>query len=122
MRIYNKNLINNSKALRKNMTPWEVKLWLNFLQTYEYKFRRQQVIDNFIVDFYCPKVKLVIELDGGGHYEQNMVVKDQERDKHLTEMGYKVLRVPNNEIDSNFYGVCSYIDMVAKELIKQNKM
>ena len=122
MRIYNKNLINNSKALRKNMTPWEVKLWLNFLQTYEYKFRRQQVIDNFIVDFYCPKVKLVIELDGGGHYEQNMVVKDQERDKHLTEMGYKVLRVPNNEIDSNFYGVCSYIDMVVKGLIKQNKM
>lgn len=122
MRIYNKNLINNSKALRKNMTPWEVKLWLNFLRTYEYKFRRQQVIDNFIVDFYCPKVKLVIELDGGGHYEQNMLVKDQERDKHLIEMGYKVLRVPNNEIDSNFYGVCSYIDMAVKELIKQNQM
>ena len=60
----------NQKArdLRKNMTPWERKLWYEFLKDYPVRFQRQKSIGNFIVDFYCAKARLVVELDGGGHF------------------------------------------------------
>ena len=67
MKPYYKENVPLAKTLRKNMTPWERKLWFLFLRTYFVRFRRQTIIGNFIVDFYCAKAKLVIELDGGGH-------------------------------------------------------
>ena len=65
---YAQNNVPRARELRKNMTPWERKLWYQFLKDYPVKFLRQKCIDHFIVDFYCFQAKMVIELDGGGHY------------------------------------------------------
>ena len=99
-----------AKALRKEMTPWERKLWYCFLKDYPVRFQRQKCIDNFIVDFYCFQGKLVIELDGGGHYEPNKVKADDKRTRILESYGLKVIRFCNTDIDKNFYGVCTMID------------
>jgi very-short-patch-repair endonuclease len=99
-----------AKQLRKDMTPWERKLWYCFLKDYPIRFQRQKCIDNYIVDFYCFKAKLVIELDGGGHYEPIQKQKDDERTKVLKSYGLKVLRFCNLDIDKNFYGVCTVIE------------
>lgn len=107
---YNKDLIAYAKELRKNMTPWEIKLWNVFLRNYPIRFQRQKVIDNYIVDFYCAKARLVIELDGGGHYEKAQMQYDARRTKALENYGLKILRICNLDIDNNFYSVCEYID------------
>ena len=60
-RKHNKMLVENAKSLRKNMTDEERHLWYDFLKTYEYKFLRQKVFGNYILDFYCAAAKLVIE-------------------------------------------------------------
>ena len=103
---YNKDLIVYAKELRKNMTPWEMKLWNCFLREYPIRFQRQKVIDNYIVDFYCAKARLVIQLDGGGHYTDEQMQYDATRTKILEKYGLKVLRICNLEIDNNFYQVC----------------
>jgi len=99
-----------AKALRKEMTPWERKLWYCFLKDYPVRFQRQKCIDNFIVDFYCFQGKIIIELDGGGHYEPNKVKADDKRTRILESYGLKVIRFCNTDIDKNFYGVCTMID------------
>ena len=99
-----------AKALRKEMTPWERKLWYCFLKDYPVRFQRQKCIDNFIVDFYCFQGKIIIELDGGGHYEPNKVKADSKRTRILESYGLKVIRFCNTDIDKNFYGVCTMID------------
>lgn len=71
MKNYNKDNIKLAKNLRKNLTPWERKLWYDFLRTYPVRFQRQKTISNYIVDFYCARARLIIELDGGGHYEES---------------------------------------------------
>ena len=75
-RKYNKNLMPLSKALRKNMTKEEKHLWYDFLRGYHTKFLRQKVLGQYIVDFYCAKAKLVLELDGSEHYTQEGKIKD----------------------------------------------
>ena len=103
-----------AKQLRKEMTPWERKLWYCFLKSYPVRFQRQKCIDNFIIDFYCFQAKLVIELDGGGHYEPEQQRKDNERTRKLESYGLKVIRFCNLDIDKNFYGVCTVIDNEVK--------
>ncbi len=110
MKEYNKNNIPLAKALRKNMTPWERKLWYEFLRNYPARFQRQKAIGEYIVDFYCAKAQLVVELDGGGHYTQEQISKDKLRSEELERVGLKILRICNLDIDQNFYGVCQYID------------
>ena len=114
MKGYNKNSIKLAKTLRKNATPWERKLWYNFLRNYPIRFQRQKAIGNYIVDFYCAKAKLVIELDGGGHYEKEQIENDKLRTKELEKLNLKVLRFCNTDIDNNFYAVCEYIDNAIK--------
>ena len=63
---YDKRNIPRAKELRKNMTPWERKLWYEYLRQYPVRFQRQKAIGEYIADFYCAKARLVIELDGGG--------------------------------------------------------
>ena len=113
----NYKLKNTAKALRKNMTPWERKLWYEFLSAYPIKFTRQKNIGNFIVDFYCAKAKLIIELDGSRHYYLNQKSFDAERTYILEQLGLTVLRFSNNEVTENFYEVCSKIDVKVKELL-----
>ena len=103
-----------ARQLRKDMTPWERKLWFRFLKDYPVRFQRQKCIDQYIVDFYCFRAKLVIELDGGGHYEPESQKKDEIRTRILENYGLKVLRFCNLDIDRDFYGVCTVIDNEVK--------
>ena len=116
MKEYNKANIPLAKNLRKNMTPWERKLWYEFLRNHPIRFQRQKAIGNYIVDFYCAKVGLVIELDGGGHYTSKQAEKDRLRTKELESMKLTVIRICNLDIDRNFQGVCEYIDLTVKNL------
>ena len=116
MKDYNKANIPLAKELRKNMTPWERKLWHLFLKDYPVRFQRQKAIGNYIADFYCAKAKLVVELDGGGHYAPPQMEKDTIRTSELESMDLTVVRICNLDIDRNFRGVCEYIDMAVKHL------
>ena len=119
MKAYNKENIPLAKELRKNMTPWERKLWYMFLREYPVRFQRQKAIGNFIADFYCAKAKLIIELDGSGHYKENKILKDRLRTEKLEDMDLEVVRFINSDIDKNFRGVCEYIDLRVKENLKK---
>ena len=103
-----------AQQLRKNMTPWERKLWYCFLRNYSIRFQRQKCIDNYIADFYCFRAKLVIELDGGGHYYSEAQEYDRHRTEVLKKNKLKVLRFCNTDIDKNFYSVCTVIDEEVK--------
>ena len=118
-RKHNSKLTPLAKQLRKNMTKEERHLWYDFQKSYEPRFLRQKIIGNYIADFYCAKAKLVIEADGSQHYENNEMMKDISRTSEIEKFGLFVLRIPNNEIMKNFEGVCEYIDMTVKKLMKQ---
>jgi very-short-patch-repair endonuclease len=118
-RKYNKDLLPFAKELRRNMTAEERHLWFDFLRTYPVKFTRQKILGRYIADFCCPQAKLVIELDGSQHYEDNEIEKDSERTKYLEQYGLKVIRIPNNEVKQNFQSVCEYIDIAVKKRIEK---
>ena len=120
MRNYNKSNIPLAKDLRKSMTPWERKLWYEFLRGYPMRFQRQKALGNYIADFYCAKAGLVIELDGGGHYAQEQAEYDAIRTQELERMGLRVLRFSNLDVDRSFYAVCEAIDMAVKESLPQS--
>ena len=112
---YDHKNIARAKALRKEMTPWERKLWYCFLRKYPVPFQRQKPIGDYIVDFYCASAKLAVELDGSGHYSPQEQEKDSYRTHKLNQQGVQVLRFCNLDIDRNFYGVCTVIDNAVKE-------
>ena len=119
---YNGDLRKYAKELRKNATPWERKLWHYFLKDYSVRFQRQKVIGNYIVDFYCSKARVAIELDGGGHFTEDKIKYDNDRMEELKKQGVKVIRFYNIDVDKNFYEVCSQIDReVNKYLSSQLK-
>ncbi len=120
MKEYNKANIPLAKTLRKNMTLWERKLWYEFLRNYPIRFQRQKALGNYIADFYCAKARLVVELDGGGHYTTEQIEKDNIRKKELENMNLTVLRICNLDIDRNFNGVCEYIDLTIKKSLPQS--
>ena len=117
-RKHNKEIVPIAKALRRNMTKEERKLWYDFLKTYPVRFCRQKVLGKYIADFYSAKAKLVIELDGSGHYTEEHEKYDLERSEFLENYGLKILRIPNTEIHNNFQAVCEYIDLIVKNAIK----
>ncbi len=108
-RFSNPKLTKMARTLRKNMTKEECKLWFEFLQPLPMVVKRQRVIGNYIVDFYCPAAKLVIEVDGSQHYEEQGKAKDQQRDDCLEELGLKVLRYSNYDVNNSFEAVCDDI-------------
>ena len=97
------------------MTPWERKLWYDFLCRYPVRFQRQKPIDNYIVDFYCAKAKLVIELDGAEHKVLSRAQNDIVRSSDLEKMGLTVIRINNTDINRNFHKVCNQIDAFIKK-------
>ena len=107
--------LEKAKSLRREMTPHERKLWYLFLRTYPVKIYKQRIIGSFIVDFYCAQAKLVIEIDGGQHYDKSGIAYDAERTAYLESFGLKVLRYSNREIDQEFPAVCQQIDAIIKE-------
>ena len=110
---YNKSLKQYSGKLRKGMTNAEILLWskIKCKQLKDYQFYRQKIIGEYITDFYCPKAKLIIELDGEQHYSDEGKQKDLQRDTYLTSLGLKVLRFSDNEVFSNLEGVLERIWM-----------
>ncbi|MBQ2704335.1 MAG: endonuclease domain-containing protein [Clostridia bacterium] len=116
---YNKKNIFLAKNLRKNATPQEKHLWYDFLANYEIRFQRQKAIDNFIADFYCHKAKLVIEIDGAQHYTEKGIKADEFRTETLEGYDLKVIRVTNDQINTNFRGVCEYIDATVKAFLRE---
>ena len=106
---YKKENLHNARRLRRNMTKEERKLWYEFLRLQDTHFYKQRPIGPYIVDFYCPKKQLVIELDGSQHFEDAGLAADFVRDNFFGEQGIKVLRFSNLDINSNFDGVCTEI-------------
>ena len=100
-----------ARELRKNQTKEERKLWYDFLNKLpaEVRFRRQQIIDSYIVDFYCPAKKLAIEIDGSQHYTEEGEQADKLRDKTLAKNGIAVLRFTNLDINERFENCCKEI-------------
>ena len=109
---HNKKIVPLAKSLRKNMTIEEKRLWYDFLRKHNLRFYRQKVIGNYIVDFYSAQARLIIELDGGGHFTDEAIEYDKKRTAFLEEYGLKVIRITNDEINKNFEGVCEYIDNI----------
>ena len=116
---HNKRLVPFARQLRKEMTKEERHLWYDFLRTYPVRFSRQKVLGKYIADFYSAQAKLVIELDGSQHYEKDNAEKDAERTAFLKGYGLTIIRIPNNEVNNNFRGVCEYIDAVVKQSLSQ---
>jgi very-short-patch-repair endonuclease len=112
----NDRLLSNARNLRKDMTREEKTLWYQYLRAYPLRFRRQEIIGNYIADFYCAKAKLVIELDGAQHYEDAQQLRDAIRTERLNDIGLTVLRIPNNAVNKNLRGVCDYIDEAVSSL------
>ena len=105
----NDELLEKAKELRKNMTEEEKKLWFGFLRKQSLRFRRQEIIGSYIVDFYCKERKLVIEIDGAQHYEHEAAEYDCKRTEYLESIGMKVIRIRNGQINKEFENVCRYI-------------
>ena len=106
---YNKKLVANSQKLRKTMTKEERHLWYDFLKQIPVTVRRQKIFGKYIVDFYIESARIVIELDGSQHYEKEGQRADSERDAYLKELGIRVLRYSNADVNYRFRGVCEDI-------------
>jgi len=115
----NRNQKLRRKNLRNNMTKAEIILWSKLKgKQLGYKFRRQHGIGKYIVDFYCPELKLIIEVDGDTHGFYNQIVKDKERQIFLENLGFAIYRYTNNDIINNLDGVLD--DLIEK--IKLNPL
>ena len=108
---YNKDIKQLSRNLRSNMTDAEMLLWskLRGKQLKGFQFYRQKIIGDYIADFYCPKARLVIEVDGGQHFDVEAREKDRERDCYMTKAEITVLRVSNSDVLGNIEAVLEMI-------------
>lgn len=104
-----------AQELRKNMTLEERILWYQYLRSYPVQWNRQKVIGSYIVDFYCKRAKLVVELDGSQHYAESGREYDARRTQFLNAQGFKVLRFTNAEVKTNLPGVCQVIDREVRQ-------
>ena len=111
----NNTLTGNARALRKQMTKEEARLWYQFLRLYRPRFHRQYVIGNYIADFYCKQAKLVVELDGSQHCNPEEIEYDQRRTQYLKSKGLTVMRLSNLDVMRQFRNVCEAIDMAVKQ-------
>ena len=111
----NGKLTKNAQNLRRNMTKEERHLWYDFFKQISIPVNRQKVIGHYIADFYCDCAKVVVELDGTQHYEDEGAAHDRQRDSYLESLGIQVLRYSNADIHRNFRGVCEHIIGVLEE-------
>jgi very-short-patch-repair endonuclease len=113
---YNSKLKDRARSLRKNMTEAEVKLWVHprKKQVSNLQFYRQRPIGNYIVDFYCPDAKLIIEVDGGQHFQDEGLEYDEKRDAYLQSLDLTVLRFSNLNVMRNIDGVMDTIAEIVK--------
>jgi very-short-patch-repair endonuclease len=98
MKTYSSRLLPYARSMRKQMTSAEMRIWLHCLRTSPYKFRRQRPVGMYIADFYSADLKLVIEVDGGGHFESAAIQYDRDRTAFLESHGLRFLRFTNDEV------------------------
>lgn len=111
---YSKNI---RRHLRNNMTETEVILWgkLKGRQITGYKIRRQYGVGSYVVDFYCPQLKLAIEVDGESHYTREGEEHDKKRDAFIRDKGIEIIRIPTSEIYDNLDGVVQHVANIFKK-------
>jgi very-short-patch-repair endonuclease len=106
---YRSDLTRRARALRRNLTEPERKLWYECLRHLPERFTRQKPLGDYVVDFYCSRARLVIEVDGDSHYLPDAQPYDAQRTRILGELGIRVLRFTNREVMEAFDGVCETI-------------
>ena len=116
---HNKELTENAKFLRNNMTKEEKHLWYDYLRKCPVRFSRQKVLGKYIADFYSAEAKIVIELDGAQHFEKENRIYDEKRTEFLEQYDLKIIRIPNGEINTNFEGICRYLDKQIEQSLSQ---
>ncbi len=118
---YNPKLKEKARLLRNNSTKSEIKLWscLKGKQCFGYDFHRQKPIDNYIVDFFCNRLKLAIECDGYSHQLEEVFDKDVQKTTRLNSLGISVLRFSDNQVLKDFNNVWSAIEIYVKEFEKR---
>jgi cyclase len=118
-----KMIFQNEKELRRNLTPDELVLWGKLKQCFPgYKFRRQHPVSNYIADFYCHKLKLVIEVDGSIHFDEENQKLDEQRQKELENLGLTILRFTNNQVKNNCEVAINKIDLFVKNINSKSKV
>ncbi|MCS6997192.1 MAG: endonuclease domain-containing protein [Casimicrobiaceae bacterium] len=113
--LYSRRLLQHARNLRQTMTPAELRLWLELLRDHRPRFRRQRPIGPYIVDFYCPAWRLVIEIDGYSHDHEAAYRQDEARRRFLEQHGLRVLRFTNDEVLRNLEGVAHAIEKAAPQ-------
>jgi very-short-patch-repair endonuclease len=116
---YNKKLQPLASSLRKNMTKAESSLWKYVLkgkQLKGYQFRRQRPILQYIADFFCKELMLIVEIDGITHDAEDAIVKDKQREYHLERAGFKIVRFTDEETLTNISGVADHLNKIIEEL------
>ena len=115
MRYYRPEMKQRAQALRREMTSQERHLGYDYLKGYSYPIKRQKVLCGYILDFYCPAVRLAIELDGSQHYDPVQMAYDERRSRMLATEGVEVLRFTNLQVNEHFPEVCETIDRAIRE-------
>lgn len=118
----NKGLVKKARQIRNNMTKPEIILWSRIMskKIQGIKFRRQQPILNYIVDFYNHELKLIIEIDGEIHDNSEIAINDMDRENDLISHGFNVLRFKNYEIETELSRVLQKINsVISEELLKK---
>ena len=112
---YQLRLKTPSRALRRDPTPAERKLWFEFLRDLPHKFTRQKPLGSYIADFYCSRLRLVIEIDGDSHFTDRGATYDATRTAALAAVNVRVMRFTNGEVMEQFEGVCGRIERAIAE-------
>ena len=122
-RVLNKDLKKRAVDLRNNMTKAEIILWsrLRMRQVEGWKFRRQQPIFDYIVDFYCHELKLIIEVDGEIHTLPELIKSDNHRNKLLTNNGFNIIHFTNHEIETNLDSSIKKIHAVIANILSPSQ-
>ena len=115
---YDADMTQIAQVLRKQSTPEEKLLWYQYLRSYPIQFKRQRPFGRYVLDFYCCKVKLGIELDGLQHFTAEGHESDANRTAYLNSLGIKLLRFTNREVNTQFEAVCRTIDAEVQSLLQ----
>ena len=121
---YDSKLKEYARHLRNNSTNAEIKLWMQLKgkQMQGYDFHRQKPIGNYIADFFCNKLRLVIEIDGSTHDFDEVQQKDRNKQDFLNKLGITVLRFTNKEVMTSVFQVVQTIEDYIGEFEKENKI
>jgi very-short-patch-repair endonuclease len=122
-RHYNTDLQENANKLRNNMTKAEACIWKYVLRAglmKGYKFRRQRPVLNYIADFLCPELNLIIEIDGVTHHFDDTIKKDLKKQNDLERYGFRLIRFKDEDVLKNIEGVRIEIEKVIDDIEKSH--